>query len=246
MNIGVADYGLYVWDGGHYDFEDRALSLQEIGYDGLERLTAFGAEEAVRKAAALRKHGLGFATVRGPSVELSIQWTAGLGKTYVWTDVAKADDFDTFCRRVNIMTHHARRWGVQAALHNHMGTLVETQDELERFLAACPDTQLVFDTAHLAAMGGDCVDIARKYANRFAAIHVKDWLSTDPSAPEWHRRGRFCGLGRGNIGLNNLDVLAAAADRGYDGWIFVEHDTHLQDPYVDLADSRAYLRKGGW
>ena len=33
---------------------------------------------------------------------------------------------------------------------------------------------------------------------------------------------------------------------GYDGWVFVEHDTHLQDPFKDLAISREYLRKAGF
>jgi sugar phosphate isomerase/epimerase len=247
MKIGVADYGMYVWDGGHYDYEARTLALQEIGFDGIERLTAFSSEEAVHKSASMRKHGLGFTTVRGPSVELSIQWTAALGKAYVWTEVANTNDFDIFCRRVNIMARHAERWGVRVALHNHMGTLVETQEQLESFLEACPSAGLVFDTAHLAAMGGDAVEIAGKYASRMVAIHVKDWLLTDPSATEWHRRGRFCGLGKGNIGMDNLEILRTAASRGYSGdWIFIEHDTHLQEPLIDLAESRNYLRKGGW
>jgi hypothetical protein len=33
---------------------------------------------------------------------------------------------------------------------------------------------------------------------------------------------------------------------GYYGWVFVEQDTHLQDPLEDLAISRAYLRKVGF
>lgn len=246
MKIGVADYGMYAWDGGHFDYEARALALQKIGYDGIERLTAYHPEEAIRKSAALRAHGLSFATVRGPSVELSIQWTSGLGRAYVWTEVTEKTDLEVLCRQVNVMAGHAERWGVRAALHNHMGTPVETQEQLERFLALCPSAGLVFDTAHLAAMGGDAEKIASDYADRLQAIHVKDWLQTDPDAAVWHKRGRFCGLGRGNIGMDNLRVLKAATDKGYDGWIFVEHDTHLREPLEDLAESRDYLREGGY
>ena len=62
----------------------------------------------------------------------------------------------------------------------------------------------------------------------------------------WPQRGRFCELGGGNIGLNNADILNAIVRSGYDGWVFVEHDTHLQDPLKDLAISRNYIRKAGY
>ena len=30
--IGVADWGMYVWYGGHYDYEERVKSIKEIGF----------------------------------------------------------------------------------------------------------------------------------------------------------------------------------------------------------------------
>ena len=33
--------------------------------------------------------------------------------------------------------------------------------------------------------------------------------------------------------------------KGYEGWVFVEHDTHLRDPLEDLAVSREFLRRAG-
>jgi len=62
----------------------------------------------------------------------------------------------------------------------------------------------------------------------------------------WWERGRFCELGAGNIGLDNIAVMRALADVGYDGWVFVEQDTHLQDPLNDLEISRQYLRDAGF
>jgi hypothetical protein len=41
MKIGIADYGMNVWDGGCFDYEERALQLKTIGYEGIERLTAY-------------------------------------------------------------------------------------------------------------------------------------------------------------------------------------------------------------
>ncbi|HEY3379208.1 MAG TPA: hypothetical protein VGL77_17140, partial [Armatimonadota bacterium] len=76
----------------------------------------------------------------------------------------------------------------------------------------------------------------------------KDWVLTHPEIgfDTWWERGRFCELGAGNIGLDNSAVMRALVEVGYDGWVFVEHDTHLQDPYTDLAISRQYLRDAGF
>jgi len=80
------------------------------------------------------------------------------------------------------------------------------------------------------------------------AVHLKDWLVLKPEVglDKWWDRGRFCELGAGNIGLDNAAVMNEVRKAGYDGWVFVEHDTHLQDPLKDLAISREYLRKAGF
>ncbi|XEC97492.1 sugar phosphate isomerase/epimerase family protein [Paenibacillus tarimensis] len=245
MKFGIADYGLNVWDGGCFDYEERWLQLKKIGYEGVERLTVANAEDAMHKAARMRKLGMDFTTVRGPSGELSIQWTSALGKSYVWTEVS-GKDFNTFCRQVNIQAEACERWGIHAALHNHMGTLVETQEDLEAFLNHCPKCNLVLDTAHLAAAGGNPTEIVKKYPERLQVVHLKDWLLLDPNKEQWHQRGRFCELGAGNIGLDNVAVMKALVEVGYDGWVFIEHDTHLQDPLKDLSISREFLRNIGF
>lgn len=246
MKIGLAEYGFNQWDGGAFDSEQRWIDLKSIGYVGVERIVATSAEELLHKAALMRKHGFDFATVRGPNPELAIQWTAAVGKHYVWTEVF-GKDFDTFCRQVNIQAKACERWGIRVALHNHLGSLVETQDELLRFLKACPDCMLILDTAHLAAAkGGDPLAIVSEYPDRLQAIHLKDWIESDSSAKVWHERGRFCELGAGNIGLDNAAVMRKIREVGYDDWIFVEHDTHLQEPLADLSISREYLKKAGF
>lgn len=245
MKFGIADYGMNVWDGGAFDFEERCLSLKKIGYEGIERLTAISADDALHRASRMHKLGMDFGTCLAPNIELSIQWTAAFGKDYVWTAVS-GKDFDNFCRQVNIQSEACARWGVKVAIHNHMGSLVESQEELEEFLRRCPGCNLVLDTAHLAAVGGNPVEIVEKYTDRLQVIHLKDWLNLKPDAANWFERGRFCGLGEGNIGLDNRKVMGALVKAGYDGWIFIEHDTHLQDPLKDLALSRKYLSEAGF
>jgi sugar phosphate isomerase/epimerase len=245
MKFGVADYGMMVWEGGVFDYEERWMRWQGIGYDGVERLTPATEADAVRRAALMRRMGMDYATVLAPTPELSIQWTAAFGRHYVWTAVS-GKDFDTFCRQVNHQTEACARWGIHVALHNHLGSLVESQAELETFLARCPSCRLVLDTGHLAAAGGDPLEIVRRYPDRLQVIHLKDWLLANPAAANWWERGRFCELGAGNIGQDNAAVMRTLVEVGYDGWIFVEHDTHLQDPYLDLALSREYLRAAGF
>jgi sugar phosphate isomerase/epimerase len=246
MKFGVADYGMTVWEGGLFDLEERLRRLKAIGYDGLERLRANTEADAVHKAALFRRLGMDFATVAAPEPGASIEWTAAFGKSYVWTMVT-GKDFDTFCRQVNLQVEACQRWGVRVALHNHLGTLVETPPQLEAFMARCPGCGLLLDTAHLAAAGGDPIAIVRRYPDRLASVHLKDWITTNPDVglDKWTQRGRFCELGAGNIGLDNAAVMHALREVGYDGWILIEQDTHLQDPFKDLAISRKYLRQAG-
>ena len=247
MQYGVADYGMGVWDGGCFDLEERLKGIKSIGYEGLERCPGVSTDDLVNKAARFRRLGMDFATCNGPTPELSIQWTAALGKSYVWTMVS-GKDFNTFCRQVNIQVEICQQWGIKVGLHNHLGSLVESQAELEEFLRRCPGCGLILDTAHLAAADGDPVEIVKKYGDRLVSVHLKDWLLTNPEIglDKWFHRGRFCELGAGNIGLDNIAVMRAIVEAGYDGWILVEHDTHLHHPLKDLPISRQYFREAGF
>ncbi len=246
--IGIADYGMNVWYGGFMDYETRMEDLKKIGYDGIERLTPIDAADALNKATTLAKLGMDFATVLAPTLELKVQWTAAFGKKYIWTDVMAnhdADSLDLYCRRVNYLTDTCKKYGIKAAVHNHLGCIVETQEELDEFMTKCPDAGLVFDVGHMAVAGGNVREVMDKYYDRIVAIHLKEWVMKDPSQKDWWDRGYFCGLGQGDFPVDNEYVVKTAVERGYDNWIFIEHDTHLRDPLEDLADSRAILKKWG-
>ncbi len=243
MKIGVADYGMLVWYGGHYDYEDRIYAIRKLGFDGLERIYPTSAEDALHKAAWLRKLGMGFATCNAATPELAIRWTSALRGEYVWGEV-QGRTFDVYLRQMDYMTKAAAAYGVKIAVHNHLGSLVETQEQVETLLQACPDTCLLLDTGHLAVAGGDPAYIAEKYYDRIAAYHLKGWqTSATPDADAWQERGYFCGLGQGDFRVDNETVFKNALRRGFDGWVFIEHDTHKRDPLLDLAESREILRK---
>jgi sugar phosphate isomerase/epimerase len=249
VKIGVATFGMGVWEGGTFDFEQRLKDLRKIGYEGVERLPVLSASDAVQKAFVCRRLGMDYATVAGPDPQSCIEMTAAFGKPYVWTAPKNSPDvpMDVYCRQVNMQIAATDRVGIRTVLHTHMGTVCETQEQLEEFLAKCPRCGLLLDTAHLAGPGGDNAEIIRKYRDRLVAVHVKDYFLKDPSAPcrEWWKRGDFCPLGKGNIGLNNKAIVKLLLKLGYDGWIFVEQDQHYRDPLKDLAWSRKYLKAAG-
>lgn len=245
IKIGIADYGMYVWYGGLFDYEQQCKDIKAIGYDGLERLRPITEADAIYKAGVVRKLGMDFGTCLAPDIEHSIQWTSALGKDYVWANVT-ATNFNDFCRQINVQANICDQWGIKAALHNHLGSLVETQVELIEFLKRCPECNLVLDTGHLAvAKGGDPLYIIENYFDRISAVHVKDWVINDENEKEWYKRGYFCGLGDGNYPIKNKECVKMLVDKGYDGWVFIEHDTHLNEPLQDLKKSREHLKMYG-
>lgn len=247
VKIGVADYGMNVWDGGLLDTGQRLEALKAIGYDGLERLEASDSAQALHKAGMFRRLGMDFGTCRGPNPELSFEWTAAFGKDYVWLNAGDRNP-EILYRTSNLMAEAAARWGLTAAMHNHLGSPVESQAEVEAFLEACPRCQLILDTAHLAGAGGDPMALLKKHAKRVHALHLKDFVYKDKSIglDKWWERLRFCELGAGEMGKLNADVLNEAVRAGFTGWAFVEHDTHLRNPIEDLALSRAYVKRAGF
>ena len=52
---GIADYGVFAWYGGFYDNDDRLDIARRIGFDGVERLYSHSADDALQKAAQLKK-----------------------------------------------------------------------------------------------------------------------------------------------------------------------------------------------
>ena len=141
--------------------------------------------------------------------------------------------------------------GITAAFHNHVGTFVETRDELDRLMSLVPGDLLALapDTGHLFYGGADPVAVYRDYAPRIRYMHFKDATA---EAIERARRekmnqgqcmaiGGFCELGRGAIDLEAC--LRYLEPHRYTGWIMVEQDRSLIGPLQSAEISRAWLRE---
>jgi inosose dehydratase len=143
--------------------------------------------------------------------------------------------------------------GVRAVLHPHVGTMVETGDEVRQVLDGSW-ISLCLDTGHLLIGGTDPAELAGQAPERIAHVHFKD---VDARLAGRVRDGRLTytqGVREGMyhpLGSGDVDVPAivgALRARGYSGWYVLEQDTILTEeprgdgPVADVRASADYLR----
>jgi myo-inosose-2 dehydratase len=135
--------------------------------------------------------------------------------------------------------------------HHHMGTVVQSEADLDRLLGAVPELFLVLDPGHLAFAGMDPVVVAQRYASRIGHVHLK---SIRPAIVERVRReggsfyhavreGVFTIPGDGSVDFPALFRILSAAD--FRGWLVVEaEEDPAKVPALPKATTaRAYVRK---
>ncbi len=160
--------------------------------------------------------------------------------------VLAPSDWPQFAARLEELGARLQDSGLTLAYHHHMGTVVQTEDEVDRLMDACDDTvSLLLDTGHLTFAGGDPVRAASRHADRIAHVHCKDIrravlarsLNRDSSFLDAVLDGVFTVPGDGSV--DYPAVLAPIARAKYRGWLVVEAE---QDPAV--APSAEYANLG--
>ncbi|TPW28102.1 sugar phosphate isomerase/epimerase family protein, partial [Pararhizobium mangrovi] len=89
---------------------------------------------------------------------------------------ADAARSETILSIVDRISSAMKEEGVRPALHPHIGTWIETEDEARTILDALPASQLGFgpDTGHLSWAGANVTALMTDYRDRVSAVHVKD------------------------------------------------------------------------
>jgi inosose dehydratase len=155
-------------------------------------------------------------------------------------------EWPAFCARLNEVAAHLASRGVRMGFHHHMGTVVQTEDEIDRLMAMTSgDVGLLLDTGHLAFAGGDPAAVARRHGDRIVHVHCKDVrrdvladvLREDRSFLRAVLDGVFTVPGDGSIDFPA--VLRELAKHAYAGWLVVEAE---QDPAK--AHPLTYARMG--
>lgn len=148
--------------------------------------------------------------------------------------VLAAQDWRSYGDKVTKLARRMADFGVRMAFHHHMGTIVETDAEIDALMRhTSEEVGLLFDTGHCVFSGGDPVALLQRHVSRVVHFHCKD---TRGSVLERARRenssfmgavleGIFTVPGDGVVPFENLLTILAKAD--YSGWLVVEAE---QDP----------------
>lgn len=255
--------------------------LPEMRHTGLVA-TEFGPagflpDDPQAKAETLRSHGL--AAVGGfvpvvlhdstvdplPEVDRELDGfvAAGAG-TIVLAAATGLDGYDTrpeldaaawhtlFGNLDRIASHAAQR-NVRAALHPHVGTMVERRSEVDRVLDGS-EVPLCLDTGHLLVGGTNPVDLVREVPDRITHTHLKDVdaaladdvLTGVKPYTDAVREGMYRPLGDGDVDIRG--IIEGLEGNGYAGWYVMEQDTILaaeptgEGPSADVRASVEFLR----
>jgi sugar phosphate isomerase/epimerase len=163
--------------------------------------------------------------------------------------------FRELCDRCNQIGELAGTMGFTAGLHNHMGQMVQNQDEVDRFMAMT-DPKLFGlspDTCHLNLAGCDVVATLERYKHRIRMLDYKDSKWTEPTA-DWvqpngqvfrkdSEQARFMNssydLGDGQVDFPACHRVLKSVQ--YRGWICVDLDAARLGPLADFNRCGAYI-----
>lgn len=253
--------------GAHIPTDRILREAAEIGFDGIENGHRWPDEpEALRKL--LGSHGLAFisgwyslnllaqpvaaekAAIRRHLDKLKHNGSAvcivcetsnsiqGRDVALSQSPVLSAEGMRDFGAKVEELAEFTAAEGITLVYHHHMGTVVETPEEIDGFMAATgPATKLLFDAGHcyFGGHGADPAPVLRRYADRVAHFHAKNVRpevmakvrDTGMSFMDGVRAGVFTVPGDPEGGVDFAPLLRILKDSGYGGWIVIEAE---QDP----------------
>ncbi len=160
--------------------------------------------------------------------------------------VMREPEWIRLCSRLNVVAEHLEESGMRLAYHHHMGTVIESEQDVCRLMEETRDSVgLLLDTGHMLYARGDPHRLARRYGPRIAHVHCKDVRAhalrragrLDSSFLAAVLEGVFTVPGDGCI--DYPEILRQLKASGYGGWLVVEAD---QDPAK--AHPKTYARLG--
>ncbi|MBC7312693.1 MAG: myo-inosose-2 dehydratase, partial [Rhizobium sp.] len=169
-------------------------------------------------------------------------------------------DWTRFGAGVEALAEYAAAQGIALVYHHHMGTIVESEDEIDRLMAHTgPRAKLLLDTGHCLFGGGNPERVAKNHMARVGHIHAKNIRPVialqvrdeNLSFLEGVRRGVFTVPGDAEGGVDFLPVLRIAAEHGYQGWLVIEaeQDPDVRNPFeyqsLGLKSLKAMAREAG-
>ncbi|GGG20249.1 myo-inosose-2 dehydratase [Rhizobium wenxiniae] len=164
----------------------------------------------------------------------------GLQKPLSESPVLSDAEMKVFGAKVEELAAFTAGQGIHLVYHHHMGTVVETPEEIDAFMAATgPATRLLFDAGHcfFGGNGRDPAPVLSRYVDRVSHFHAKNVRPAimrrvrdeGLSFMDGVRAGVFTVPGDEEGGVDFELLLQILKNAGYDGWIVIEAE---QDPDV--------------
>ena len=160
-------------------------------------------------------------------------------------------DWELLIGSLNKSGEICNNYGIRLAYHHHMGTCVQTAEEIKRLLE-CTDANYVnlcVDTRHLYYAGIDPVVFIESNLDRIEHVHFKDvrkeefkrYDSSSDSFLNTILSGIFTVPGDGCIDFSS--IVKILQQNHYNGWIIVEaeQDPDKADPLHYAISARNYL-----
>ncbi|WP_213715371.1 myo-inosose-2 dehydratase [Cedecea lapagei] len=157
-----------------------------------------------------------------------------------------AERWQEYGEKLTAFSRYTQQQGVQIAYHHHMGTVIESADDVNNLMIHTgPEVGLLLDTGHLTFAGADPLAVAERWISRINHVHCKD-VRAGVLADVKNRKtsfldavlsGVFTVPGDGCV--NYPPIMALLKKHGYQGWLVVEAE---QDPAV--AHPMTYARLG--
>lgn len=160
-------------------------------------------------------------------------------------------EWDLLTEGLNKLGKIAKDKGMSLTFHHHIGTVVQTEEEIDRFMESVdPDrVYLLFDSGHLSLAGIDPVRVLRKYVDRTRHVHLKDMrkaVAEQAKAENWSflkgvREGIFTVPGDGDVDF--APIFQVLEESGYQGWAVVEaeQDPAKANPLEYAIKARKYI-----
>lgn len=159
----------------------KALSLRGLQVCNAWFSAAFTSkpfDEVMKEFQAHRDflHTMGAKVIGAAEIGNSIQ---GLPKpVFDAKPVYTQEQWDVVVKGFNQMAKLAAEKGMKLSCHHHMGTGIQTMQEISRFMESVnEDVYLLFDSGHIYYAEGSeaaCLELLKKYAGRIAHVHLKD------------------------------------------------------------------------
>ena len=196
-------------------------------------------------------HYLGARVIGASEQSFSVQGTdkAVFAEKPVMTDA----QWDVLCEGLNKLGDIANARGMKLTFHHHMGTVVQTEAEIDRLMAGTNPAKvhLLFDSGHLSFAGICPVAVLKKHVGRVAHVHLKDIRpavvqkvkAEGMSFLQAVRAGAFTVPGDGSVDFAPLFEILEQA--GYEGWFVVEaeQDPAIANPFEYALKARMYIRE---